>query len=239
MKKLCYTLSIGIMLMLTNCTALAHTQYGNGRVETRSFALKDFTKVALAGDMQATLTQGSDYRVSVTLDSNLFSCIDVYVEGETLIIQPNKGGTLWAYHYDVAITMPQLDTLSTAGKVNATIEQFNQPDAALRISLAGADRVNAHVIAKDISVFLSGACSIDLKGRAENFTCSTAGSGSIYASECKSDNVKASIAGVGTVEVYPLQSLQADVAGLGSIWYRGDPPIKKTSVAGLGFVKKW
>lgn len=239
MKKLCYMVSLGVIFMLTNCTVFAHTQYGNGQVETRSFALKDFTKVSLAGDMRATLTQSSEYRVSVTLDSNLFSCIDVYVEDETLIIKPKKHSNLWTYHNDVAITMPQLYKLNTAGKVNATIEQFNQPDAALKISLAGADRINAHVITKELSAFLSGACRIDLKGCAENFTCSTAGSGSIYAFGCKSDNVKASIAGVGTVEVYPVQSLQADVAGLGSIWYRGDPPIKKTSVAGLGFVKKW
>ncbi|MGP1455897.1 MAG: head GIN domain-containing protein [Treponema sp.] len=239
MKKLCHTLSLGIMLMLTNCTALAHTQYGNGQAETRSFALKDFTKVALAGDMRVTFTQGSDYRVAITLDSNLFSCIDVYIEGETLFIQPKKHSNLWAHHHDVAITMPQLHKLDTAGKVNATIEQFNQPDAALKISLAGADRVNAHVITKDLSVSLSGACRIDLKGHAENFTCSTAGSGSIYASECKSENVNASVAGVGTIEVYPVQSLRAEVAGLGAIWYRGDPPIKKTSVAGLGFIKRW
>lgn len=239
MKKLCYMVSFGVIFMLTNCTALAHTQYGNGQVETRSFALKDFTKVALAGDMRANFTQGSDYRVAVTLDSNLFSYIDVYVEDETLIIQPKKGGTLWTYHNDVAITMPQLHKLNTAGKVTATIEQFNQPDAALKILLAGADRVNAHVITKELSVLLSGACRVDLKGRAKDFTCSTAGSGSIYAFGCESDNVKASIAGVGTIEVYPVHSLQAEVAGLGSIWYRGDPPSKKTSVAGLGFVKKW
>ncbi|MGP1530227.1 MAG: GIN domain-containing protein [Treponema sp.] len=70
---------------------------------------------------------------------------------------------------------------------------------------------------------VSGSTFIDLKGSAEHLRCSASGESMIRAYKCKSTNIDAAVKGSAEVYVYAEQSLNAHVAGRGSLYYRGKP----------------
>ena len=53
---------------------------------TRSFAVTDFTGVAINGSFASTIEQGSDFTVELTVDADVVDLLDVYVDGTILRI---------------------------------------------------------------------------------------------------------------------------------------------------------
>jgi hypothetical protein len=76
-----------------------------------------------------------------------------------------------------------------------------------------------------------------LAGTAKNTTFDLKGVGSINALELVSDSVTARMNGAGSIRCNPVEYLDGDVNGVGSITYKSEPKVKNTTVNGVGKIK--
>lgn len=90
----------------------------------------------------------------------------------------------------------------------------------------------------DADLGISGSGNIRASGNAQTVTAEISGSGKIMAADLEADRCVVSIGGSGDVEINVKRELQANIAGSGSVSYRGNPSIVNTHSAGSGRVRK-
>jgi hypothetical protein len=64
------------------------------------------------------------------------------------------------------------------------------------------------------------------------------GAGNIDARELKAKEVRVSVSGAASADVYAKEYLDASVSGVGSIDYYGNPAKVKTDVSGVGSISR-
>ena len=89
-----------------------------------------------------------------------------------------------------------------------------------------------------LEIINSGVGEIAICGIADDVVISNSGVGAVIAHNLKALNVKASVSGVGSVECYASESLDASVSGVGSLRYRGTPKHKSTHRSGVGSISE-
>ena len=105
-------------------------------------------------------------------------------------------------------------------------------EASRKIDLdikGGASLYIYNIAADHVEIDVAGAASMDLSGKAEVLELELAGAGSIDAKSlvCKKAEVK--ISGAGTSELSVKDELLADIDGVGTLTYYGDPALKNIS----------
>lgn len=196
---------------------------GNGRIQTKSFSLKDFTAVSLGGKWEAEIRQGENFNVEIDIDDNLFDYLDVYVSDKTLHIETERGINIRSTRSRVTVTMPSLTAFRGSGSVRTDIRGFNDITRDVSVHVSGSGTVNADISVKSLTVKASGSSSFTLKGKTENFSASISGSGKIRAFDFKADNVDMHISGSGSAQVHAEKTLNARISGSGSLTYTGTP----------------
>jgi hypothetical protein len=199
-------------LALAGCTFVAPKPSGDIATEFRS--TDAFTDVQLRGAGDVTISQGDNYTVTVTTDSNYMERVTTTVEDGTLIL--NEDWHFNAHDVDVVfvVTVPSLESVHLEGAGNITVD--------------GVDT-------DSFDAFLAGAGDITVSGTASDVHLSLAGVGDIRALDLQGATVTADLNGVGNISVSASDTLDATLHGVGDIVYRGDPDVT-SSVAGIGSV---
>ena len=65
-----------------------------------------------------------------------------------------------------------------------------------------------------------------------------AGSGTVRAFDCNMDELECKIAGSGDIEASVVNKIKAEIAGSGSVKYKGDPQDIQKKVMGSGKIEK-
>ena len=241
MKRLLYALSAFLVVCAGSCAVNGNgIQTKTGKTETRTFDVKDFTKVHLDGGITARIVQSDTYSVSVTTDSGLFDYFEIAAKGDALVIKARPGfGVSITYDCAATIAMPKISELDVAGgSAKVSLGSFRQPDTDFDSQATGVSSITADVIAKNIYADTSTHSSVDLKGSAENLRCSASGLSEIKAYNCKSANVDATVTTHAALYVYAEKSLNAHVSGMSSLYYRGNPEKVHKTVRGSGGIYK-
>ena len=105
------------------------------------------------------------------------------------------------------------------------------------ISGSGSVRVNS-VSAGNITCEISGSGSLSAEGNARDLKVTIAGSGSVNAYGLSVASVRARIAGSGEVHVAATESIDAEIAGSGSVVYKGNPSKINSHSSGSGKIRK-
>ncbi|MDE3254056.1 MAG: DUF2807 domain-containing protein, partial [Bacteroidota bacterium] len=84
---------------------------------------------------------------------------------------------------------------------------------------------------------IAGSGTLTLTGETRDQRIQISGVGNYKAEDLKSENATVRIAGSGDVKVFAANTLDIRIAGVGSVYYKGDPTIKQ-SVSGSGDVKR-
>ena len=230
----CTAVSVFLLMCLNACFTM-NTIIGNGKVQTKSFPLSDFDSVSLSGGWTAEVVHGKDCTVEISLDSNLFGYLDVYVLGKTLHIAPKAGYHLNGSVRKVFITMPALSELNGSGAIKGTVSGFNDGTSDLTLRISGAGTLKADVIVRTLTLKGSGSAKFELNGEAEDVSAQISGSGKIRALGLKAQNADISISGAGSAEIRVEKKLKAVISGAGIIKYAGSPQLS-VSTSGAGSV---
>lgn len=233
---------IGLLAILVMCTtpffAQNKAKKRNGDVSEQR-ELRDFTRIdtELAADIY--IRQGDSFSFSAEGSEESLERMETSVKNGELFITKQSKWKVWKEleRLHIYITVPTLDDLVFSGAGNVVLEgHWEAPK--MKIELQGAYNLSALDVAiVDLKVELNGVGSLDIGGKSTNGNLMVNGTGNIYAYDLAIQNARCTVNGVGKLECSVTDELVADVSGMGSVRYRGDPKNVKSSVNGLGKVK--
>ncbi len=198
---------------------------GNGNIVTRDFDMAAFDEVSIALSASVTYAVADKCSCRVTLDENLFECLDIYQKDDCLRVEMVKTlqqSDLKPTKFLIELTAPTLEEISLVGGGDFSfVTPFEAPK--LEISTAGA-----------YGVFFDQTATI------QDFKMNLAGAGKLVCEDLHSDRVDLNVAGVGKLVCKNLHSDYADlnVAGAGGIVIKaGAVKSADITVAGSGSVE--
>lgn len=238
MKKTTYYSFIlfTIILFSTACKNYK-VEKGNGAITTKDFDLSDFDELDIHGFYEVFLTHGKTEKITVETDENLFKFIEVYGDGNTVVLDTEDGINLQSDHgIKVYITYKKLSDISMSGAGVIKTENTLTADG-LKIKMSGAGVIDLALEAKELEIGLSGAGSIKLSGNVNNQELQVSGAGSIDAYNLRSEDCIVKLSGVGSAKVFVSKNLDASVSGIGGIKFKGNPDHVVKNVSGIGKIK--
>lgn len=193
------------------------TVHGSGHVKSESRPVSGFTQVEFAGVGHLTLAQVGTETLNIQADDNLLPLLTSTVSGGVLHLQQAANTTITsATAINYILTVKSLTGFSLSGAGDAEIA--NLSTSAMKVTVSGAGRLLVSGSAESQDVTISGVGSYDGSG----FATKTA---------------KVSLSGTGSAVVEVSDTLDAQVSGVGSVEYIGDPKVTQ-HVTGLGSVHK-
>ena len=147
---------------------------GEGPVITKSFDLKDFDRIVINGQADATFTQSDTYEVTLRAQENVFDYVDYRVEGTTLA------------DFDIPAGLKSDDDLQIevngAGDLTFNAVRCNN----LTIQANGAADVDlTDINVQKLKVDVNGAGDVIVEGNAADADLSVNGAGDIDATRLK------------------------------------------------------
>jgi hypothetical protein len=210
----------------------------SGQTTTETREVSSASRIRLAGNYLVQLTPGSSTTLKIEADQAFMPYIITRIEGEDLVIR-NRDNVNFSDDTPVKIyiTTPMLEKLSLAGSGNVTgMGKFTGGDV-LELKIAGSGDMQLEVNTPSIHSEIAGTGSIKLTGETKNASIHIAGSGDYLAEDLKAENATVEVAGSGNVRLFAASKLDVHIAGVGSVFYKGNPAITQ-SISGSGEIKK-
>ncbi len=233
---------------------------GSGRVVTKELQFTDFTAVHVGSAFQARITYSSSYRVSVTMDDNLFDYLQVSKEGGALVIGLKPG---YEYRYQsltlrAEIQLPDLNELQMGGATRGTVQGFSSSHnfvllisgassleiadtsaGDIEIDISGASRLSGSMTAiGEVRLTVSGAGAATLGGKANNLLIVGSGASHVDLSDFTVHDARVNLSGASQATINLDGRLDADLSGASTLLYIGDPTLGDISVTGGSTISK-
>jgi hypothetical protein len=233
-----YLAVFGILIILGFNSCYKHRDCINGSglmvEEDRQVSSFDFIKAL--GSYRIFVRKDAVQSLKLVGDESILPRIETRVEGNTLIIEPERGYSIYE-KIEVHVSMPSIRGFFLPGASHVTgLEAFETDSLFLKI--AGAGKIEMEVSANSIESVVAGAGVISLRGSAESHTVSLSGVGKLEAEDLKVKHYEIKVAGSGSCRIYVEETLRAVITGSGIIYYRGEPSIINTTITGVGKVVK-
>lgn len=203
-----------IFIGLTSCRFTGVK--GDGDLLTKSRNVDDFEKIDISGNFKVEIEAGKPKNLDVIAENNLQDYIKIYVKRNTLFISTIKN------------LKPTEDL-----RIEISIPYLNG------IECSGVNDVYAKGIDSDIFyIDLSGAGTINIKGKTKKLKIDVSGAADLSAEEFITENIKIEVSGAANASVYASESCIADVSGAGFIELYGDAKDVNMNVSGAGSMKR-
>jgi len=186
---------------------------------TQNRSVENFTAIELRGAAEVTVTIGPTAAVELEGRERTLERVDTKVRGETLVIDVAKTRGWFSDfgHLKINITVPELKSLESNGAGEIDIKGLAGGEQRMR--LAGAHEVKAEGMLDRLDIEVSGAGSVDYS--------------KVVASEAK-----VRVNGAGSVEVHATELVDAEVNGVGTVQYAGEPKKVESNLHGLGSIRR-
>ena len=152
---------------------------GSGHAASETRVLAEFQAIALSGDMDLVVRQGTPQAVQVQADDNLLPLLETSVEnsvnGTTLQVRWKRGESIYGRSKVlVTVVVPTLSALVASGSGDRKVESFTTP--ALKVSLSGSGDARLNGLATDdLGIRISGSGNVSGSGKAAKMKVSIAG----------------------------------------------------------------
>lgn len=189
---------------------------GSGRAGSETRTPSSFNSVEVDGVVNVDMTLGgSAYSVEVSGDDNLVPLVETKVVGDKLIIRTSES------------VDPELKLLV---RVSAPDVREVEASGVSHVTVAGVSN-------EALRLELSGAGSMEAKGKTKTLSLEVSGAGSIDADELGADKVDVEVSGAGNVDVAEPKELNCRISGAGHVGYGGSPEIHQ-DISGAGKLVK-
>lgn len=251
MKRRLYLYLIAFFVLpalACNTSGLGITVNGSGNIITRTYDVKDFSRVTLAGFGDVFITQGESESLSVETDDNIFDHLDIRVIGDELVLGTKLDAILVPTQSIIfRLTVKDLNAITIGGSGNIYSEPLQTNDlkvtvagsgevdikgldgSDLSISVPGSGNITIRSIAvTTVDVAINGSGDIELAGKADQQTISVNGNGEYIAGDLETSSADISIGGSGSLTVWVKDELKVRVNGSGDVSYYGRPTVDQT-----------
>jgi Putative auto-transporter adhesin, head GIN domain len=199
------------------------------------------------------VTRSDTYGVSVTLNDNIFSDLNVSMSGDTLKVSMTSFAHFIDTTQKVVISLPELDALSVTGACEATVTGF-QSDGNLALTVAGASgmqlnnlqagdttikiigasHLSGSLVTTGADFNITGVSHITLSGSASTMKLSVIGtSDAALADFAVAGDASVTDEGVSDADVEVHGTLDINLSGVSTLTYGDDPKLGKVSVSGV------
>ncbi|OGU61573.1 MAG: hypothetical protein A2V66_07620 [Ignavibacteria bacterium RBG_13_36_8] len=189
---------------------------GSGHLKTEVRDVEDFSEVEIGGEFVVEIVIGESRNLEITAEDNLLKYIETRVSGDKLIIDTKKN-LAPRKQMKIKISNPNLEGIESSGANDIYASGINE---------------------NQFRVDLSGAGTVEVKGEAERVYLSVSGAGSLDCRNLLSKHTKVELSGAASADVYASESLDAEVSGVGSIDFYGDPEDVRSNVSGVGSISR-
>ena len=200
----------------------------------------NFDKISLGIAADLYLTQGSLTSLELEGDTDDLEDIVTEVKNDELLIR-YKNDRSWRFGRDrvtIYLTMQDIASVSLGGSGKIIGENSIEADN-LSLSVSGSGRIELKIEADDLEQKISGSGSISISGEADRAEISISGSGNLEALDLEVDDCVVRISGSGRCKISVGDSLEANISGSGSVYYKGDPDRLISNVSGSGKVRPY
>lgn len=211
---------------------------GSGNVTAQERAATGFTAIRLHGPFAVEARAADRERVTVRIDENLHSMVEVEVRANgTLEVRPTRDAAFTTRQLPVVIVeYVKLAGVSVEGSGDVVANNL-RPAERFRAAVAGSgDVCLSGVRTAKLELAVAGSGDVRAIGASDEVTVRVSGSGDVAAQSLVGRHVRVSIAGSGDAKVNAMEMLEVSIAGSGDVRYVGTPKVKQ-SVAGSGTVK--
>ncbi len=192
-----------------------------GPSTTRSFAVADFTDVALRGSDDVDVRVGTGFSVRATGPRSELDKLEIERVGNTLRVGRKKtlGGFGWSGKQDrvkVFVTMPRIVAAQIAGSGNMAIDRV--AGARFDADAAGSGDLSiGALVVPQAKLAVAGSGNITAKGSVERLAIDVAGSGNVAARGLKARGATVSVAGSGDVTADVSGDARVSMVGSGNV----------------------
>ncbi len=186
-------------------------------VTSESREVSGFDEVELRGVGNLTIEQTGRESLSVEAQEDVLPKLTTKVVNNRLIIGPKAHTTIHTTEpINYKLTVKDLSALNVLGSANVRAEGISNDRLAVTISGAGDVRMSGEAGEQEITIL---------------------GSGHYQAEDLESKVVNIDIMGSGSAIVNVSEKLIAEVSGIGSVEYIGNPTVER-KISGLGQLRK-
>jgi hypothetical protein len=224
------------LLLLSACNGAASTVSGSGTIKSERRQVGAFNQVSLGASGDVTIARGATDSLTIAAVDNLLPLISTVVhEGELVISSKSNTNVLPSKEIPYTITVRDLQgvALASAGSITAV----GLP--ALRAaSLGNSGQITVAEIANaGIVVDLGGSGDITLLGKSNSLQLSIGGAGSVSGGVLAASVGNVRMGGSGSALINASDTRDVNIAGSGTVRYRGAPTIHK-AISGAGWLQQ-
>ncbi len=212
--------------------------HGNGNVTSQDRQVGSFKDVEVGGAAKVFVSQGDQHSVKVEVDENLQQFIEVFQEGNKVIVRERRGFNLDPTgDIKIYVTSPVYNNIDVSGACDIIGQTPIINPENIELHISGAGDMKMEVNAPRITAEVSGSGNIDLKGETKSVDLDLTGAAHAHCYGLKSEETKVDISGAGSAEVYASVHLDAQVSGAGSVDYKGGARVDQ-HVSGAGGIHR-
>jgi len=207
--------------------------------ETRDLNFSGFTGVSVGWGLNLDITQGPDFRVQVTGDSEDLDELRVEKDGDVLTFSHKSRWGNWNRRskLSVDIVMPALTSLNLSGGSKGRIS-MDVASKSFSAELSGGSELNGELRCRDVKLSLSGGAQLHLAGQGGNLTIDGSGGSTCDTKEFAVQNVDSELSGGSNATINMNGELNADQSGGSEIIYYGNATLGRTDSSGGSRIKK-
>jgi hypothetical protein len=211
--------------------------------ETRS--LGNFSSISFEGAYDILLKEGSNTSIEIVSgDEILAKDIITEIKNDRLYVRlkDNKGkNSNWKMNGKndmpkITLTYQNLESIDNSGMINLKVDNKLKANK-FSLSASGAGNFEVDFEVNSLVVDMSGAMNLKFSGVATEQKYELSGAGSIEAYSLIGDKVTIDMSGAGSAKVHAKKSIDAEISGVGSIRYKGNPDKVRAENGILGSIK--
>jgi hypothetical protein len=236
--KLHSFLFLAIVISLSSCRYFGGERiYGDGNVVSQQRNVTAFNGVEANGAVEVHLVQGPA-GVQVKADRNLQEFVEVFTEGDVLVIQYKDNSNLEPTgQIEIRVSAPDYKSLTVSGASSITGEGPVTGSGTLDIVADGASKVTLNVAMSKVSMEASGASKINIQGKASEVIAKGSGASDIYAMDLVSENADVDVSGASHAEITVNTKMTVEASGASGVRYKGNAAVAQ-QVSGAGSIEK-
>ena len=220
-------IAIGLSSCIDNFTVI-----GNGHSATENRGTTYFDEVKSSGSYEVYISQGDDYLVEVTAETNLLPYIITEVDNNRLKIRTQGLHNLHNTRpMKVFVTTPHLNKVTLSG--SGYIETDHFAASQFDINLSGSGSIATSIDVDKLDAGISGSGEIRIDGYCNHSDLFISGSGNIKSYDLEERFCQATISGSGSIFANVSDGIDVNISGSGNFYFINTPEIH-SSISGSG-----
>lgn len=225
-----FFIALTAVILLGSCRLFGGERIrGNGNIVNVQRNMGAFNSIEAGGAVEVRVKQDNANTVRIETDENLLEFLDVYTDGNTLVIQSKKGYNLDPSQ-DVIVyaSAPRFTTFDISG-ASKLLSAGTLTGDELEVDASGASEIKLEVRMSKLTADLSGSSTMELRGEATRFDTQGSGASTIKAMDLTTEESTLDLSGASNAEVTANKQLNIDASGASDVRYRGNANINQKS----------